>query len=467
MPDKHFYFASNSASAEESDPCLNSEQRQQRAQHREHLENQITELAAHIHAATFRLLELIREFDEQEGWGGTGILSCAHWLNWKCGMSIGVARERVRVAHALKELPMISKVFRKGKISYSKVRAITRVATPKNEDYLLMIAAHGTAAHVERLVRNYRSVKRIEALELENQRHLQRELSWYVDEEGCWVLKGRFTPEQGALIQNALENAMEEEFQEQAKIPAGISEESENECQPRAEPVSSRRADALLRLAGHYTSGHASASSCHERFVVNIHTDIDTLKATGSGAEAELEDGANLSFETARRVSCDTGVVHWLDQNGQGHKGQALSVGRKTRSVPPTIRRALMRRDGGCCFPGCTCRRFVDAHHIHHWADGGETSLENLVLLCRRHHRLVHEGGFGLQRLPDGTIQFTDAKGKIIPTCPNKNSRGNAESLFATHEENGIRITPESAQSRWLGEKMDDQLAVEGLIYRE
>jgi len=124
--------------------------------HKENLADQITELAAHIHAATFRLLVLIREFDECEGWAGEGVLSCAHWLNWKCGMALGAARKRIRVAHALKNLPKVSQTFRKGKISYSKVRAMTRVGTRKNEKYLLMIAHFGTASHVERLVRNYR-----------------------------------------------------------------------------------------------------------------------------------------------------------------------------------------------------------------------------------------------------------------------------------------------------------------------
>jgi len=110
----------------------------------------------------------------------------------------------VRVAHALKGLPQISEEFRHGRVSYSKVRAMTRVATSRNEDYLLMIARHDTAVHVERLVRNYRKVKRIEALELENTRHAQRELQWYVDEDGYWVIRGRLTSEQGALVQIVL-----------------------------------------------------------------------------------------------------------------------------------------------------------------------------------------------------------------------------------------------------------------------
>lgn len=138
----------------------------------------------------------------------------AHWLNWKCGINIGAAREKVRVAHALNKLPGISDKFRKGEVSYSKVRAMTRVATDKNEEYLLKIARHGTAAHVERLVRNYREVKRSEALWHDNERHVMRKLDWYFDDDESLVLKGRFSPEQGMIIKKVLESIMDEEFLE-------------------------------------------------------------------------------------------------------------------------------------------------------------------------------------------------------------------------------------------------------------
>jgi hypothetical protein len=209
--------------------CLPSHRRCPDLQHQQDLERlgeEITELAAHIHAATFQLLELIRIFDEEQGWGSDGVNSCAHWLNWKCGMNTGAAREKVRVSHALPHLPKISAAFREGRLSYSKVRAMTRVATRENEDYLLMIARHGTAAHVERLVSAYRGAERIKAMELENLRHAQRELSWFTDGDGMWVFKGRFTAEQGALISKALEAAMDEMFHESAEVPADVSAET-------------------------------------------------------------------------------------------------------------------------------------------------------------------------------------------------------------------------------------------------
>ena len=189
----------------------------------ERLEDDISELAAHINAGTYRLLKLICIYDEKEGWGEHGLASCAHWLQWKCGTNLGAAREKVRVARALPELPEISKAFRKGRISYSKVRAMTRVATPKNESVLMNVAKHGTAAHVEKMVRNYRRHQRWELLEKENQRQRRRELSWFTDEDGSWVFKGRFTPEQGALIRHALEKAMDEQFAEQDNVMGGTN----------------------------------------------------------------------------------------------------------------------------------------------------------------------------------------------------------------------------------------------------
>jgi len=416
------------------------------------LENQITELSAHIHAATYRLLKLIREYDNSHGWTGPGLNSCAHWLNWKCGINLGAAREKVRVAHALKDLPKISEKFRRGEVSYSKVRAMTRVATEKNEDYLLKIARYGTAAHVERLVRNYRKVKRTKALERDNERHAVRQLDWYFDDDDYLVLKGRFTPDQGMLIKKVLELIVDEDFNEQKDVSA---ETPIDEFNARSEPISQRRADALVRMAEAYLSKSGSANS-GDHYLVHVHTDIETLKANGTGVESEIDEGRNVSAETSRRLSCDVGVVHWLENK----KGETLSVGRKTRTIPPAIRRALQRRDGGCRFPGCTCNRFVDAHHITHWTDGGETSLNNLVLLCRRHHRLVHEEGFGVDSQADGQIYFTDPQGHHLPDAGDARFSGNVFALVTDNGKSGTRITPQTGKCQWGGERMDDHDAI-------
>jgi hypothetical protein len=430
----------------------------------ERLGEEITQLAAHIHAATFQLLELIREFDEQEGWAGEGVNSCAHWLNWKCGTNLGAAREKVRVAHCLPDLPLISAAFREGRVSYSKVRAMTRVATPQNEEDLLSIAQHGTAAHVERLVSQYRRVKRLEALEDENIRHAQRELSWTMDSEGMWLFRGKFTAEQGALISKALEGAMDAMFHESEDEPEDVSAETPvgvDGCLPVPHPVATRRADALERvaeawLASPSAKGEGANRSGGDRYLVHLHTDAATLKADGESADSELEGHGRVSAETSRRMACDCSVVHWLESPD----GEPLNIGRKSRSIPPATRRALQRRDQGCRFPGCTCTRFVDAHHIHHWADGGETNMDNLVLLCRRHHRLVHEGGFGVSRNPAGAIEFTYPDGRVMESGPDARFRGNVVSIQSANRRRGLDITPNTLPSRWLGEEMDYSLAV-------
>lgn len=422
------------------------------------LEDEITELSAHLNAATYRLLTLIREFDERHGWSGAGLMSCAHWLNWKCGIALGAAREKVRVAHALQGLPQISSALRHGRISYSKVRAMTRVATPQNEDYLLMIADHGTATHVERLVRNYRKVKRSEALERDNQFHARRELNWYIDDDGSYVLKARLSPEQGARVTQALDAVM-----------ATLRDEQRNAVEdvPAGTPIAALRADALERIADCYLVGDLTGEGAvikgGDRYTVHLHTDINTLRADGEGAESELASGVRVCAETSRRLACDCGVVHWLE----GKDGTALDIGRRTRSIPPAIRRVLDRRDGGCRFPGCTARHHVDAHHIRHWADGGETRLDNLLLLCRHHHRLVHEGGYSLALDSACEPLFTAPSGKLIPSGPDTRSRGNVFALVTANRRAQIGIGPKTLVPQWYGDDMDDGMAVDGLIRRE
>ncbi len=204
-------------------------------------------------------------------------------------------------------------------------------------------------------------------------------------------------------------------------------------------------------MSENFLAGANNDSSGGDRYLVHIHTRADTLRADGESAESEIEDRGHVSAETSRRMACDSSVVHWHENDA----GEPLNIGRKTRSIPPAIRRALKRRDGGCRFPGCSSTRFVDAHHIRHWADGGETSMNNLVLLCRRHHRLVHEEGFGVQAGPFGASHFTLPDGTIIPPGPDPRSRGNVVALKVRNRELGLDITsdqhpyPAGTASKW------------------
>ena len=189
-----------------------------------------------------------------------------------------------------------------------------------------------------------------------------------------------------------------------------------------------------------------------ERYQVVVHVDSPALEEDGDGG-AELDDGPAVATETARRLSCDSSVVR-IDESD----GSPLDVGRRTRAVPPAIQRALQRRDRGCRFPGCENRRFVDAHHIRHWARGGETKLENLVLLCRRHHRDVHEGGYSIE-LVDGELRFRNPWGGPVPWLPPP-IRSSAQQLL--QENRSLHIGPDTCASGTGGE-MDLSLTVDAM----
>ena len=423
-----------------------------RAPELDRLGDRIAELSARIDAATYELLCQLREFDRRHGWEGWR--SCAHWLNWRTGLDLGAAREKLRVATALADLNHIAAAMARGQLSYSKVRALTRVATPATEARLLAVALGATASHVERLVRAWRRVDRDAAPDAEQERLASRALSMQVDEDGMVVLRGRLPAEVGAVLLRAVEAALEQ-------VPAS-AEGGES-------TIAQRRADAVGVVAESALAGGLDPGNSADRFQVTVHVQADTLAAREAADEAprvaaetrpagpaapvpptgaadavprvaaetwenrpaesapidpaahdfenhtercpgmarcpsppgtvdiaaprtsaatlqfmdldaglaviEQAGGFHLGRETARRVACDAGLVllcHGVD-------GEVLDVGRRTRTVPSALRRALQSRDRGQCqFPGCDSRR-CDAHHVEHWADGGATRLQNLV----------------------------------------------------------------------------------------
>ena len=377
----------------------------------EQLGEAIAQLAARLHAATYELLVKLREFDAQAGWN-TGFLSCAHWLHWRTGIDLGAAREKVRVAKALEALPRLSAAMQRGELSYAKVRAISRIATAENEARLLDLAYHATAAQVERVVRAWRRCDRAEDALNTERRHLDRSVTMWQDDDGMVILRARLTPELGAVVQQALEAANDRLFQESkpAARPDSIAEDVTS---------AQRRADALGLLAESALAAGLGRGVTADRYQVVLHVEAETAgvsPADEATAQAVLEladGGVHVSAETSRRLACDASVVVMR----QGADGAALDVGRKTRSIPGAIRRALTARDARCRFPGCAARH-CDAHHITHWADGGHTSLDNLMLLCRRHHRLLHEGTWQIERDAWGGAIFVAADGRRIDAAP-------------------------------------------------
>jgi len=423
------------------------------------LGDEIAELSAHLDAATARLLDLIREFDAREGWGN-GFSSCAAWLTWRVGLDPGAARERVRVARALGGLPRIAGALAGGEISYSKVRALTRVATPETEDRLLALARCGTAEHVERVVRGWRHVDRIAEARESARRHWSRALHVYQDEDGMVTIRGRLEPELGAVFLQALAAAREALYQHERQ--AVTFDDVSAETPPLEPPtMEQRQADALGLLAEAALHHGLDPGASGERYQVVVHVDAPALADPEQPGQSVLQDtGARVSAETLRRLACDASrVVMQHDADGR-----VVEIGARTRTIPPALRRALQHRDRGCRFPGCRVQ-VGQGHHIRHWANGGPTTLSNLALLCRRHHRAVHEDGFGLERMTDGTLQFRRPDGQPLPDAPPPAGvRGDPERrLRAQNEAQGLRLHPRTNMPTWLGERLDVRWAIDVL----
>ena len=367
----------------------NTESPADRNQSIDDLDRAIVNLSARINVASHDLLILIRRFDERAGWLKWGFRNCADWLHWRCDLSLSASREKVRVAQALKTLPAIGAAFAEGRLSYSKVRALTRVANRRNEDELVCFALRTTAARVEERCRELRWGSEDSVGEA-NRAQAGRSLTLHRDpERGTMRITVELPLESGELIDKALDRARE------ASVAPEFAEES----------WSAQQADALLAVARGYLTGGSEASvGMAEHYRVTVHVDRSAL--------TEGRGRAGLPVESIRRLACDAETVVVVEE-----EGQPLSVGRKTRTVPTAIKRALWARDGSCRFPGCGNRRFVDAHHIRHWSAGGETALGNLLLLCTRHHRLVHEGGFHIEKDYRDRWFFKRLDGRAVPSC--------------------------------------------------
>ena len=442
----------------------------------DHLADRITTLAAHLSAATARWLALIGEFDVREGWAESGCKSSAAWLSWSCGIAPLTAREHVRVARRLRELPLTAGAFSRGELSYSKVRALTRVQEVEDERELVSLARHATASQLERIVRGYRSVLAVE--EDAERAYAERSLTWSWEDDGTLVLRGRLPGEHGALLVAALEAARETlgpprleaapqpAFAAASAVPADARSGNRPEPVPtvpaetpaNAETVAARSADALLALAEASLADRDHSTA--DRYQVVVHVDADALSQSANdsaAARCELDVGVPLAHAAARRLACDVSLVRIVERDGE-----PLSVGRRTRSIPPALRRALRSRDGGCVFPGCQQARHVDAHHLIHWADGGRTELANLIQVCRRHHRLLHEAGFVVRRL-GGALAFFAPDGRRLAQVP-RPPRGDHAAVLAANRRARVRVSAETPRSLDGGVRMDLPLAIDAML---
>jgi len=351
-------------------------------------------------ALQYRLAAVLRELDARAHHDGKP-MRLPQWLHDNFGLTFGAAREKVRTARALGTLPLIDAAFRDGELSYSKVRALTRAATAENEEQLLTLCRGSDAEGVERVVRQ---VKQQACLDDVQALIRSRSLSTRWDETGALVVQGRLTPEQGEVFLKVLAKATE------VLKKSCDTERDTLDANADADTYWALRADALVQvMADSLIDGNPSTPG--DRHQVHVHVSAETL--------ADRETNKNhvpaetLHPETIRRLACDGGLVTIIENA----EGSPLSVGRKTRAIPPATRRALLSRDRHCQFPGCTQDHYVEGHHVVHWANGGETRLDNLVLLCGRHHQAVHEFGYRIERTSEGKFEvFKSADSKRVYT---------------------------------------------------
>lgn len=460
----------------------------------EHLEAEICSQAGRLASSTCEWLGLIAEFDRRKGWAQWGVRSCAHWLAWACSVAPGAAREYVREAGVLVRLPLLDGAFRKGRLSYSKVRALTRAADRVPEKMLLEQGLVHTASQLERLVRGFR---RADGMGVDQQR--ARQARWFFDGEGMLVLTARLPADEGAIVVAALEQAQHEAIVAAAS-PIG---DSQVEAPVQVDPVLTARitadshspkvhpfplppadpapvpdaeeqsrvsaADAVVAVAMAALAAGPGDSSGDDRHLVVVHVDADILTGAANGAAngatgdatsdttveagtsavgggvCRIENGPGLDRLAALRISCDAALVALIDS---AVPGEQLRLGRKTRKISPALRRALRFRDGGCRFPGCHRHSYLQAHHVRHWVDGGATDLGNLVLLCRQHHMAIHDEGFTVAMVTTGSRdagwQFHRPDGTSMPHNPHRDIAQNQPS---------VPMDPENIRPGWRGER--------------
>ncbi|MGH3163736.1 MAG: HNH endonuclease [Streptosporangiaceae bacterium] len=380
----------------------------------ERVEAQICELAGHLAAATCRFLVLLGDFDARRGWASWEMGSCARWLSWKCQMS------------------------------YAKVRALTRITAPHSEAGLAELAGPMTASQLERFARAHRQVTRAD----DAAARVRRRLTWRAEEDGSLSGTFRLPPLAGAVLLTALRAACAGLA---GDPPGGVSAETPSLAQQQADALALLAESALHRL---------DPGAPGERYQVVVHVDAQVLADPDQPGQSVLDGGARVSEETSQRLACDASRVVMRHDD----RGRLVEIGARTRTIPPALRRALHHRDRSCRFPSCGVR-FGQGHHLRHWAHGGPTTLSNLALLCRRHHRAVHEEGYQVARGPDGALRFRRPDGRPLPEvpAPARVPEKPVEALRIAHESRGLRLDARTACAGWLGERLDVGWAIDVL----
>lgn len=483
------------------------------------LEEELLGLAGHLAAAQCRFLRVLAEFDDRAGWAGPGLKSCAHWLSWRIGMSLRTAHEHVRVAHALRALPKVDEAFGAGRISYSKVRAITRVSGRRAEPRDPAVdgarppdgdpagpprsAARGTppapspgeehpsaaraagmdtagvaaaghdadrgdvteqtlldlalAGTASHVEQVVRAARRGRD---DGSRCARRSVSWRWADDGSLVLRARLAPAEGAALiatLDALTGPRGAPVRHPVPAPPQGWQERADEESPGAvvDRVAARRADALVELA---TARALLDTGPTGSGVLRGQARV-SVRIDASTGTAALVGGPEIPQATAERLACDARVQVLLEDTARNR----LYLGRNRRLASPAQIAALTVRDEGRCqFAGCTHVRHLHAHHVRHWLRGGRTDIDNLVLVCSFHHALLHDRGYRIRRSGPGW-QSLRPDGAVVPTC-GEPLVGDVESLIEIHARAALRISPTGLTPTWAGERLDPTVILQRLL---
>ena len=339
------------------------------------------------------LLELLVRFNELEGWKCNGSKHCAAWMNSEIGISVQTGWEYLRVGRRLRTLTLLRAFFRVGKISWSKVRLITRVANESNERKLCHAALDASVSDIKKLCEGYRwnddndsDAENAKAM----QQWLSRSLTWTEASDGNTKIQITLPPELAQAFLNSVEQSV-------------------NQTDPTSTRISQRRADAAVLMAEKSLQSEGREIATSDRYQVVVSVDAVELekqeppRQTIPEKRATVQNAGPIAKETARRIACDCSI-----SVNQTKQGEPVNIGRKARIWPVAMARAIKDRDQMCVWPGCIQSRHLHIHHIKHWADGGETSVSNGACLCSHHHTMVHEGGY--------TIINTDVDEQQIDT---------------------------------------------------
>jgi hypothetical protein len=413
----------------------------------EELEAELAAQAAHVDAGVCRLLELVAECERRLQ--PAGDTSFAAWLAWRCSLLPRQAREQQRVAGRLAELPLIHEAFACGELSYAKVGVLARVAEPESEQELLELAKALTASQLQRAVAAFQRVSTEQA----GEQQAREFVSWFWEEDGSLALRARLAADDGAVVLRALE-AAREAVRGRRRADEAAAAAADADADRHADECRVSNAEALVAVADLALANADGDRPGGERCQLVVHVDAGTLSGDGEG-RCELAEGVAIAAETARRLACDGSVVELLERDGV-----PLALGRRRRTVSPGLRRALGARDRGCCYPGCDSTRFVEAHHVEHWAQGGETSLGNLILLCRRHHRLLHEQRYTVRFGEGGEPRFVNQHGVAIPSVPRPPPGSGPEALRLQH---GRLLIDGRTLRPGAGDRMNLALAVDAI----